>query len=343
MKYVRDLEPEDQIVEYYRVSARQLRETRSGKPYLDLRLSDKTGEIPAKMWEDPEGMWDEFERGDVVKVQGRVELYENNPQLVIHRIRAATEEDRGKEYDPSQFTEATEFDVEAMWEELLGLADGIGPPLDSLVRAVLEDRREAFCAGPASAHLHHPYLGGLLEHTVSVTRTCDYLAGRYPVRRDLLLAGGILHDIGKVEEIRPYPDNEYTASGKLIGHIVQGWDIVREKARELGTVEEETLTLLGHLILSHQGRPEWSSPRIPQTLEALVLHYADDLDAKVQIFCRAVDRDTQEGDFTPWHRAMTREFYKPTYLAARDEKREDPATPSDPGPASGPKGPESVE
>ncbi|MBI2881357.1 MAG: HD domain-containing protein, partial [Candidatus Tectomicrobia bacterium] len=330
MKFIRDFEPEDQIVGFFRVSAKQLRETRAGKPYLDLKLSDKTGEIPAKMWEDPENRWDEFGRGDVVKVQGRVELYENNPQLVIQRLRAATEQDREHEYDPSRFTESTEYDADAMWEELLALAGSLGTPLDAFVRGVLEDRREALRMSPASAHLHHPFLGGLLEHTLSVARSCNYLAGKYPVRRDLLLAGAILHDIGKVEELRPSPENEYTTPGRLIGHVVQGWEIARDKARELGTVDEETLMLLGHLILSHQGRPEWSSPRIPQTLEALVLHYADDLDAKVQIFRRTVERDTQEGDFTAWHRTMGREFYKPTYLSVLKEQKDLPPTPPEP-------------
>ncbi|MFQ5913754.1 MAG: 3'-5' exoribonuclease YhaM family protein [Nitrospinota bacterium] len=333
MKYIRDLEPEDQITGFYRVAAKYMRETRTGKPYLDLRLIDKTGEVPAKMWEDPEGKWDDFGRGDVIKVQARVDLYDNKPQLILQRVRAITEEDRERDFDPSRLTETTDYDAEAMWEELLELAAGIGPPLDSLVQAVLEEKREAFRLAPASVYLHHPYLGGLLEHTLSVTRTCEYLAGKYPVRRDLLLAGSILHDIGKVEEIRPYPEQEYTASGKLIGHIVQGWQIVQDKARELGTVDEERLMLLGHLILSHQGRPEWSSPRVPQTLEALVLHYADDLDAKVQMFCRAVDRDMQEGDFTARHRAMARELFKPTYLSVREERKE--ASPAPPGPAPG--------
>ena len=330
MKFVRDLEPEDQIMGYFRVSSKQVRETRNGKSYLDLRLADKTGEIPAKMWEDPEGRWDDFVRGDIVKVQGCVEEYDNKPQMVVLRIRTVTPEDEGSEFDPSRFVESTEYDIDAMWEEMLALAGSIEPPLDSLVLAVLEDHREAFRLGPAAAHLHHPYLGGLLEHTLSVVRTCEYFAGKYPVRRDILLAGAILHDIGKVEEIRPYPDQEYTTPGKLIGHIVQGWGIVRGKAHELGTVDEETLTLVGHLILSHQGRPEWSSPRVPQTLEALVLHYADDMDAKVQIFCRSVDRDKQEGEFTAWSRSMARDFYKPTYEALREEVREASPTPPEP-------------
>ena len=330
MKFVRELEVEDQIVGFFRVSSKQVRETRSGKPYLDLSLSDKTGEINAKMWEDPEAKWDEIGPGDVVKVQARVDQYDNKLQLILQRVRAALPEDADAGYDASRFEESSEYDIDAMWEELWGYAEGLSEPLKSLATGLLEERRENFCRGPASSHLHHPYVGGLLEHTLNVVRTCDYFSGRYPVRRDLLLAGAILHDIGKLEEIRPHPENEYTMSGKLIGHTVQGWGMMQVKANELGTLDENILTLLGHLILSHQGRPEWNAPRVPQTLEAMVLHYADDLDAKVEIFRRAVERDPNEGEFTPRHRTMGREFYKSTYQEVQEGSEGAPAPSNDP-------------
>ncbi len=323
LKYVADLKPKDRVNGFFRISFIQVKETRSGKPYLDLKLKDKTGEIPAKVWDY--GDEEDLARGDFVAVAGQVELYQEAPQLVLKKIRRVTEEDRSYGFEEGRFEERTTYDVGAMWSEITGIAETFCPPIKDLALGLLSDHREAFCRAPAAQYHHHPFVGGLLEHTLSVTRTCIYLAEKYPVRRDLLLAGAILHDIGKLKELSFEGETSYTTSGRLIGHIIQGRDMVREKAKEIPDFPEEDLVELEHLVLSHQGRPEWNSPRVPQTLEALVLHYADDLDAKVQIFERAVERDRGTEPFTPRHRSLDRQIYKTPLLKELERREEAPS------------------
>ncbi len=323
LKYVADLKPKEHINGFFRISFIQVKETRGGKPYLDLKLKDKTGEIQAKVWDYGDG--EDLTRGDFVAVAGQVELYQETPQLVLKKIRRVTEEDRAYGFKEDHFEERTAYDVEAMWSEIVGIGETFSAPIKDLVLELLSGHREAFCRAPASQYHHHPFVGGLLEHTLSVTRTCLYLAEKYPVRRDLLLAGAILHDIGKLKELSFEGETHYTTSGRLIGHIIQGRDMVREKAKEIPDFPEEDLVELEHLVLSHQGRPEWNSPRVPQTLEALALHYADDLDAKVQIFERAVERDRGAEPFTPRHRSLDRQIYKTPLLRELERREEAPS------------------
>ena len=320
LKYVADLRPNDRVSGFFRISSIQVKETRDGRPYLDLKLKDKTGEIPAKVWDYGEG--GEFEKGDFVAVAGQVELYQDAPQLVLKRIRRVTEEDRAYGFEEARFEERTSYDVETMWSDLVAIGETLSPPLRDLVLGLLLDHREAFYRAPASQYHHHPFLGGLLEHTLSVTRTCLYLAEKYPVCRDLLVGGAMIHDIGKVKELSFEGETDYTISGRLIGHIIQGRDLVREKAKGLVDFPEEDLLELEHLLLSHQGRSEWKSPALPQTLEALVLHYADDLDAKVNMVRRAVERDPGAEPFTPRHRALERQLYKTPLLRELERRGE---------------------
>lgn len=332
MRFIQALKS-GQVVDncFYRVAKKEVGETAGKKdPFLRLTLADRTGSIKAIMWnnQDCDGNWDTIEEGSIVKVEGKVETYRDNPNLKLSRIQLRGEEDR---CDDSWFVESSQYDTDVMWEELLRYAEGFAEPLKVLTISLLEERREDFSQHAAAKFNHHPYLGGLLEHTLNVVNHCSYFSKYYLVYRDLLLAGAILHDIGKLEELGSNPENAYTTRGNLIGHIVLGWGIVQAKAKELGT-NEKILTQLGHLILSHQGRPEWSSPQEPKTLEALVLHYADDLDAKMNIFCRGIESDSGSGEFTEKKSPLNRHLFKPIYGGLKNNKAEVGEQPRSPTP-----------
>jgi 3'-5' exoribonuclease len=323
------LDAGERITACYGVAAASAARTKHDKVYLRLQLSDLHGTVEARVWDDAERLMAVAQPGVYVGVQGRVEVFQGQRQLVVEDLqRVQVDPDDLGFFLPRCPRDSAE--LEAALADLM--ASVREEPLRKLLRHLLGPRTETgrwFRQAPAAKTNHHAYVAGLLEHTVSVTRLCAAMADHYgpTVDRDLLVTGALLHDIGKVQEIAIEAGFPYTTAGKLLGHILLGLEMVHEAGRRLD-VPDYRLRLVEHLIAAHQGRFEWQSPREPRTLEALILHHADDTDAKVQ---QAIDllRRSDEG-WTDYSRSFGREFFK-----HRDGPRPEPpagpgAPPADP-------------
>jgi 3'-5' exoribonuclease len=240
----------------------------------------------------------------------------------LHNIRPVAEADTADGFTPTDFVEHSRHDAAAMWVELRGLAEAqiADEPLRRLVLTLLDRHAGPFQRLPATVGKFYPFAGGLLEHTLSVTRLCLHLADRYaaaypdlkpPLNRDLVVAGAVLHDIGRVVELQDDPlAPQPTVPGRLFGHLFLGRDLVRDAARELADVNSELVQLLEHLVVTHLALPEWGSPRLPLVPEALILHHADDLDAKLEMYARCLGRDRAPGPFTDRDPVLNRQLYK---------------------------------
>jgi 3'-5' exoribonuclease len=321
----------DAVQQYFMVRQAETRMDKSGNPYLSLALGDKSGAMVARVWNQVLAKCPgPFAPGDHVAVQAQVESYKGELQLNIRYINTvAALRDLGRdlqEYDPELLCQATPYDREDMWQELWQLAETqIGPPLGQLVLRILDRYREEFQVCPAALRYHHPYLGGLLEHTWFVTRHALASLTIYPeLNRDLVLAGAILHDLGKVKELANPPAPERTVPGHLLGHVVLGWEMVRSEAQAVDFSDPILLVQLEHIILSHHGSMEFGSPILPKTREALLVNFLDDLDAKLKMMSQHLESDTGEGDFTSYNRALQRDLYKggPAAAGDRDADRE---------------------
>jgi len=309
--FVTDLIEGEAVTSFFLTKQVQVRQRRSGEPYLSLVLGDRTGEVAAVMWEGVEEASKELTEGDIVKVQGLLGSYQRERQLTITRLRkAAPEEIALEDYLPRSAQ-----DPAVLLARLREAVDGIREPhLTRLLRDLLADEAfaAAFSAAPAAKSIHHAVLGGLLEHTVSVVGLCRLLADYYPVAdRDLLLAAAMLHDVGKVRELTWDRVFDYTDAGRLLGHITLGALLVEERIRTIPDFPEDVAQRLLHCILSHHGELEWGSPRRPKTLEALVLHYAEDLDGKVNSFLSFAQShpDPQRPGWTQFNKALDRYLY----------------------------------
>lgn len=312
MAWIAELVESQRVVDFYLVKDKQVRLKRSGEEYLSLVLQDRTGIVNAVCWDDVPNLKETFSVGDIIKVDGVVGTYNEELQLTVRKLRPIEERDRAEGLEPARFFPETEEDVEAMWAELMDhIAEVEQPALRALLQRLSSDNAEAIKTYPAALEIHHPVLGGFLEHTLSVLKSCIYFATKYPgLDRDLLVAGAVCHDIGKLRELTVYPAFAYTEEGHLIGHILIGRDMVRDVARDMEDFPEELLLKLEHLIVSHQGQTDFGSPKVPMTPEALVLHFADNLDAKLNIMKRHIAEDTTEGPFTTWQRVLGRRLYK---------------------------------
>lgn len=301
---------------FFRIKERETKLSRAGREYLDLLLEDATGDISAKVWEPATQMEGPVEAGDFIKARAVVENYQGRRQLRVERIRRVNDADRESGFRREDCVPRTPYDIDVMWEEMRRVASARHPLVAAYLTAILDAYEEKFREWPASQHIHHPYLGGLLEHTLSVTKTCLYFADKYEASKDLLVAGALLHDIGKLEELSTEGAAHYTARGRLVGHVAMGRDVALEWARREGVfpegkaLPEDFLTHLEHLILSHQGRLEWGAAKIPMSAEALLLHYADDVDAKFNLLRRAVAAGDGDEEFTSRNHTMGRAFYK---------------------------------
>jgi 3'-5' exoribonuclease len=303
--------------QFFLVRSAETRTDKSGKPYLSLVLTDRSGMITARVWSDiltkcPEPI----PAGDCVAVQGRVESYKGELQINVEYINTVTNlralgRDL-KDFDPELLIPATSYDRQQLWRELRELAENhIGPPLHELVLRLLDKYEADLSVCPAARLYHHPYLGGLLEHTWSVARhALASLAVYSDLNPDLVLAGAILHDLGKVKELTRPQAPERTVAGELLGHIVLGWQMVREEARELQFPDPTLLLQLEHIILSHHGTLEFGSPVLPKTREAMLVYYLDDLDAKLKMMDQHLASDASVGDFTSYHRVLQRGLFK---------------------------------
>jgi len=305
------------VQQFFLVRQAESRTDKSGKPFLSMVLGDKSGTMVARVWSDVLAKCPgPFIPGDYVWVRGQVASYKGDLQLIVNDIisvaaqRALGKEPRG--FDPELLHLATPYDRQQLWGELWELAAGnLQPPLKDLVLRLLDRYREDLLVCPAARLYHHPYLGGLLEHTWCVARHTLASLAVYPdLNPDLALAGAILHDLGKVKEIASPQAPELTVPGQLVGHIVLGWEMVREEARALEFPDPTLLVQLEHIILSHHGSLEFGSPIVPKTREALLVYFLDDLDAKLKMMDTHLQSDSGDGDFTTYHRVLQRDLYK---------------------------------
>jgi 3'-5' exoribonuclease len=297
--YIADLAhlDENQAVEsHYLVLSKQQRTTRTAKPYLSLILGDNSGQIEARVWDPADTrIAAEFSKGDVVKVRAAVSKFEGVVQLKIERLRkmAATE------FDRSDLLPATTYNIDELWQKLEGtVASFTDPDLKRLLETILADPavREAFREAPAAKQLHHAFLGGLLEHVVSLIGLADRVVPHYPMlMRDLVVAGVILHDIGKIHELAWSTGFEYTLEGTLLGHIQIGSAMVEKAIDSLPNFPPRLKTLVLHIILSHHGKLEFGSPKLPMIPEALMLNFLDDMDAKMQTLATEFQKAARQG------------------------------------------------
>lgn len=296
MRYIEDLKEDERIVAHYLCKAKQNMRSKTGKAYFSLKLQDKTGTIDAKIWEIT-GEIKAFEEGDFVKIDAGVTSYQGELQLKVIKIRRSQE----GEYEPMDYIPCTTKDIPLMYEEVQSYISSVGNShLRTLLETILiEDEHisKAFRSHSAARQMHHNYMGGLLEHTLCVTQICDFFAARHRhANRDILITAALLHDIAKIYEISPFPANNYTDEGQLIGHVSLGAQLIGEIAAKIDGFPRKLCVLLQHCILAHHGEYEYGSPKLPHTIEALILHMADNADAKIKMFEDMLENDTP----TPW-------------------------------------------
>lgn len=304
---------------------KELRQTRSGKPFYTLSVRDRSRRVAAPVWNDSEffaACEHDWQTGQFFKIRATFRNTEWGPQLELEKVRVATDDDRADGFDPQNFRERTRFDPATMFREIVVLANEQidEKPLCQLVCAILERYEAGIKEIPAATHNHHAFVGGYLEHVLSVTRTAVYLADKYieyysdlrpALSKSLIVAGAILHDIGKLHELDVQPaQTVYSVEGRLLGHMILGRDIVREMSPTVEGLSPETQLHLEHIIAAHQGQREWGAVVEPHTIECLIVHYADDLDAKVNMMARALEKDTSTGPFTSRENALRRNVYK---------------------------------
>jgi len=318
LKFVNEFLDGEKIESIFAATEKQLKKTRQGKPFLSLRLADKTGSVEAVAWDNAESLSLKFEKGDIVAVRAEVGSYNGSLQLSVRELK--------KVQAPEDYLErimpTTEKDVDAMLMELRTAAEGVRTDwIKGLLLGFLDDPVFVgkFRTAPAAKGMHHVFAGGLLQHTLKVVRLVTLICDEYRVSdplvammvdRDLLVAGAFLHDIGKVEELSSGAGFDYTFRGKLLGHVTLGLMALKEKLDGIPEKDPEKADLLMHMVISHHGEYEYGSPKRPKCMEAFILHYADNLDAKLQGLAEFADKDVQEGKFTAWHRLYERQFYK---------------------------------
>jgi 3'-5' exoribonuclease len=327
------------------VQSKDVREGKTGRKYMSLTLMDRTGEIDARMWDNVETATLTFERDDFVRVEGETQEYQGKRQLIVHKLRKASD----GEVDPRDYLPASRRDTAEMYAELKAIiASFRNPHLKTLLDAVFANESIArdYRTAPAAKSIHHAWLGGLLEHNLSLCALArqigaHYVARGYPVDLELLLAGVILHDIGKVEELRFDRSFSYSTAGQLLGHIVIGVQMVEEKLRGLTDFPPKLRLLLEHMILSHHGQMEFGSPKVPLFLEAMLLNQIDTLDARMATMLASVEKDRDgETEWTGYNPALERQVLdKEFYLQERPANEAGNAMESKaaPGPAGRPK------
>ena len=293
MKYIKELKEGDKISDIYLCKYRQSAVTKNGKAYENVILQDKTGTIDAKVWEPNNPGIGDFDALNYIEVYGDVNNFQGNLQVSVKRVRVCRE----GEYDPADYLPVSTKSLDSMFRELLEMIQSIkNPYLKQLLEGFfVKDQAFAgmFRKASAAKTVHHGFVGGLLEHTLNVAKLCEYYCSAYPIlKRDLLLTAAICHDIGKVKELSPFPENDYTDDGQLLGHIVMGSQMVAERAAQIDGFPHGLLSEVQHCILAHHGKYEYGSPKLPALIEALALNYADDTDAKIEIFKELLENNS---------------------------------------------------
>ena len=322
-RYVTDLQPNESVTTYFLVQSKDVRLKKSGERYLSLILSDRTGQLEAKKWEDIGDVVDTFDRDDFVKVAGLVQVYRDRPQLTIHRMRRLDE----SEVEIADYLPHTARDIDEMWTELLSAVESItNPDLKRLLQLFLKDEDIALRLklAPAAKSLHHAFVGGLLEHITSLLRLAALTSSNYDfIDPDLVKTGVVLHDLGKIHELTYNRTFGYGDEGQLLGHIVIVLRMLDRKCTELGDFPPKLKLLIEHMILSHHGQYEFGSPKLPMFPEALLLHYIDDLDSKLESMRASVASETLgDPNWTRYNPSLERMLLKKDeFLRPAEETR----------------------
>lgn len=296
MKYIKDYRDSDRVFDIYLCKFKQSAVTKNGKPYDNVILQDKTGTIDAKIWDPNNAGICEFDALDYVEVYGEVNSFQGALQVNVKRVRKCQEE----EYDPADYLPVSSKNIELMYTELMEYISSVkNKYLKELLEELLvkdESLAAAFKKSSAAKSVHHGFVGGLLEHTLSVVKLCDYYCTAYPVlNRDLLLTAAMCHDIGKTKELSLFPANDYTDEGQFLGHIIIGTEMVGEKIRQIPGFPTSLASQLKHCILAHHGEYEYGSPKKPAIIEAVALNFADNTDAKIQTFTELLQGTKETG------------------------------------------------
>ncbi len=313
--YIKDIKEKTPVEGIFLVREKNQGLKKSGDPYIALILSDSTGEVKARIWDDAERLGSFFSDGDIVKARAWAIIYQGTLQLNISGIERYTEED----LDIFKFLPGSKVDTAKCFQELLSVIEQLtDSPLQKLLKSVFDDAAiaEAFKKAPAAKSLHHACVGGLLEHTLTVTRLALDVSKHYPnVNRDLLLAGAMLHDIGKIHELSFKNSFDYTDEGRLVGHITIGVEIISERIRLIPEFPDDLALVVKHLILSHHGEYIFASPRRPKTLEALLLNYLDDLDSKMEGLKQFIRKEKKpDARWTSYNKMFDRYMYTETFI-----------------------------
>ena len=320
------------ITSTFVVVSRQVKPKKSGEPYLAFTLGDRSGHLEAKMWDNVEDAIDACDQDDFIKVKGLINKYKNRFQLTIHKLRRMGE----SEVDFADYLPKTSKDIGELWQTLAGyVATFKDPHLKALVEAFMADPEiaEGYRNAPAAKTLHHAFIGGLLEHVVSLFNSCDLMCRNYPqINRDLLLTGAFFHDIGKIHELTYNRSFSYSTRGQLLGHMIIELEMLQAKLPLVPGFPESLKTLVEHLIISHHGQYDFGSPKLPMFPEALMLHYLDDLDSKMEAMRAQFERGGEsEGAWTGYNPSLGRPLLNTAkFLAGKAPQEESNQTASEP-------------
>lgn len=313
MYYINELRDGDRIIEHYFCQSKQSLKSKAGKTYISMKLQDKTGTIDAKIWDMNKDI-QSFEEKTFIKVEAHVTTFNNALQFNIKRLRKSNE----GEYDPSEYIATSKYDLENMHKELMDFIKSIQTPCikEMLTMIFVEDPifSTKIKTHSAAKTMHHNYLGGLLEHTVAVTKLCDTFSQLYPyANRDILICGGMLHDVTKIIELSDMPENDYTDEGQMLGHIYMGAELVHKTASKIDGFPAQLENLIKHTLLAHHGELEYGSPKLPLTIEAHLLACADNLDAKAKMYEDMIDKNDTSGNWLGYSKCLLRNVRNSKY------------------------------
>lgn len=310
MRYIKEIREGENVVEHFLCKSKQQLKSRAGKNYLSLKLRDKTGSVDAKVWEMNNDI-KSFEENEYIKIDAIAIMYQNEIQLNVRKLRRSEE----GEYDPVDYIPSSEKNIDQMEKELLSYIDTIDNLfVKRLLIEIFVNNKEInkkLKTHSAAKSIHHGYMGGFVEHTLSVTQICDFMSSRYKyIDRDILIASAMLHDIGKLEELSDFPINDYTDDGQLLGHIYIGAELVGKSIAKINGFPKQLESLIKHCILSHHGEYEYGSPELPKIIEAFILHCADNMDAKTKAIEELIDSDSTLGNWVGYQKMLQRNIRK---------------------------------
>ncbi|TAN22460.1 MAG: HD domain-containing protein [Acidobacteria bacterium] len=321
-EFIADLKPDTTVTSVFLVLAKEVKRKKDDEPYLDLTLGDRTGQVKAVMWDGVAALQSSFERDDFIKIRAQVNVYRDKLQLKLERLRKLEE----AEVNLADFLPTTKADVAAMWIELEQRIARIGNPhLRALLEAIFGDPDIAarFRRAPAAKALHHAFLGGLLEHVTSLCRLAEAVMRNYPwVNADLVITGVLLHDLGKIDELNYERSFSYSTPGQLLGHMILVLRILHDRLRALPDFPPSLAALVEHLIISHHGKYEFGSPKLPMFPEALLLHQLDDMDSKMQAMKSQLEDEPNPsgGEWTGYNRSLDRTLLRLSEYWNPDER-----------------------